>query len=259
MAAERVTRRPRRPPQAKKADRVSLSGVLLQHFPLLATVLAFVFVVVKIYRVSGLDTATALTLISRAGVATVILGALLGVLPQISASALTWIAFAFYHSKDAETRTLLASVATIILVPGSLLLPWPSAAVLWVIVLLLVVAILLRQRRGKEAGSVDLAGIIIVGISTVLITPTMWLPSEVVRIQNESPAIGYVITADNQWTIIMREDDRKIAVVPSRDVLARTVCNLTNGPSRSISQMVYGESAGNRNPSCESLVSLVSR
>lgn len=72
-----------RPPRQPR-HRPRPSSTLFAHLPLLLTMAAFLFVIINVYRVSGSDTATAQTVVSAAGVPSVILGALVATLPQIA-------------------------------------------------------------------------------------------------------------------------------------------------------------------------------
>jgi hypothetical protein len=87
-----------------------------------------------------------------------------------------------------------------------------------------------------------------------------WIPVEVVRIDDageQKLIVGNVLSTDDQWTTIMRADDRGLSRLRSDDVLARRLCHLTDQQSPGQAPMLWeimGRPYASPNRSCQRLV-----
>jgi hypothetical protein len=227
--------------------------LIWRHLPLLLTTVSFVFVVVKVYRVAGSDSATAQAIVSSSGVPSVVLGALVSLLPSLVTLAAFLSALLLYYEVGRRSqRRLWWEVLVAGPLFGLLLLPWPSAVVLFVILTAYVVARVWRAKREKEVVDKTIPDWPALAFSILIstfITPTMWLPPEVVSLVGEPEEVAYVLSSDSEWTTLLEDGSRRVIVVRTDDVESRTVCNLTGRPPRSLMQVIEGD-GGQPNPEC---------
>lgn len=226
--------------------------LLWRHLPLLLTTVSFIFVVVKVYRVAGSDSATAQAILSSSGVPAVILGALVSLLPSLVTLAAFLSALLLYYEVGRRgQRRLWWEVLVAAPLFGLLLLPWPSAVVLFVILIAYVAARVWRAKRKKEVDKTipDWPALAFVILISTFITPTMWLPPEVVSLVGEPEEVAYVLSSDSEWTTLLEEGSRRVIIVRTDDVESRTVCNLADRPPQSLMQVIEGD-GGHANPEC---------
>jgi hypothetical protein len=81
----------------------------------------------------------------------------------------------------------------------------------------------------------------------------VWLPAEVLHIQNQTPVVGYVVAIEDDWTTILLEDGRTVEEIRSGDLLGREVCNLTPHSGRPLAQVIAGEHPTG-DPQCNDLL-----
>src|SRR5439155_12053276 len=55
-----------------------------------------------------------------------------------------------------------------------------------------------------------------------------WLPAESLTLANNSSprTVGYVLSSDGTWTVIMKESDRRLEIVRTSDVASRVPCRV---------------------------------
>jgi hypothetical protein len=122
----------------------------------------------------------------------------------------------------------------------------------WLVLLLMTVlfglfVLLWRRLRWQ----LELPTVMAVVIVTLLDVPAMWLPPEQLRFVDREPLVAYVLSADGEWLTLLTEHDRRILVTRQSNVSTRTVCNLQPiNSSRTISQVILGESGTPNNPDC---------
>lgn len=61
--------------------------------------------------------------------------------------------------------------------------------------------------------------------STLISQP--WLPAEVITVKSGAPVVGYTLSANDTWVIILEARPRIIRYVPASDVTGRFVCRTT--------------------------------
>ena len=54
---------------------------------------------------------------------------------------------------------------------------------------------------------------------------SLWLPTEVIRLQDGSQQVGFVLQVDGSWTTVLTEGGRQVLRVPSPALQSRTVCS----------------------------------
>src|SRR5690242_19381622 len=54
-----------------------------------------------------------------------------------------------------------------------------------------------------------------------------WLPAERMILKSGAPVIGYTLASDHDWTVVLSASSRTIKYIPTHDVLARRVCDIT--------------------------------
>lgn len=59
-----------------------------------------------------------------------------------------------------------------------------------------------------------------------------WLPAEQVQLYSGDVLVGYTLSTRDGWHGLLEEQTRRIIYIPSRDVAARTVCDVTTIASR---------------------------
>jgi hypothetical protein len=78
-------------------------------------------------------------------------------------------------------------------------------------------------RTWEKAMAVGLVAIYGLLAVPLLITDTVWMPTEVLKLENGSHLVGYV-REDGEWLRVIRRDDRLVEVIATQDVADRTVC-----------------------------------
>jgi hypothetical protein len=79
---------------------------------------------------------------------------------------------------------------------------------------------------------VSLLAVLIVGIGykfrlTVDAVARPWLPAETVMLANPSSRIvGYTLSSDGTWTVILKESDRRLQIVRTSEVTSRVPCRV---------------------------------
>jgi hypothetical protein len=60
----------------------------------------------------------------------------------------------------------------------------------------------------------------------------VWLPAEVILTRDGSRHVGYVLSADQEWTIILEDHPRTVLRVHSNEVESRRICRTDRGPDK---------------------------
>lgn len=223
---------------------------------LLATVVAFAFVIVKVFAVSRFETETAVALVSTAGATSVIVGALTSSLTGVLSFAFLFELLSLIDTLSGGRRLFpfqrhfawnyAIAAAAVSLIPWDALAINVAAALAYLVVRLL--AVRRRRRRGEEPSpSSFLPGSIYVyagvGLIPLLVTSAvMWLPAERLSIasdRGDDVIVGYVVALDQGWATILRDEDRVIVRVDAESVISRTLCAAAGGPARSLAQLVF--------------------
>lgn len=216
------------------------------HATLLLTVALFVLVVIRVLRVSAFDPATAAALVREIGIVSIVIGALVLSLPGLLQSAAVFLAFLALGGPGSTVQRRAAStIASVIVLLLSVVLPWLQL----IFFLILLVLIVVVWRRVKWP--LELFAVVAVLVSSLLDVSEVWLPPEDVLLTDGRRVTGYVLSVEPEWTTLLREDDRAILLVKTKEVEERSVCNVERVPTtRSIGQIILGERGGARNPPC---------
>jgi hypothetical protein len=54
----------------------------------------------------------------------------------------------------------------------------------------------------------------------------VWLPAEIIGMNDGSEYVGYVLKTDGVWTTILWDSDRSIVIVRSQNITSRTICRI---------------------------------
>jgi hypothetical protein len=237
------------PPEDGSGDR-STDPLLLwaaSHVPLLATTLLFLFVVVRVLRVSEFDPGTATTVVREAGVVSVVLGVLATSLPSLVMIAALFLLLVGLGGPGTDVQrrvALITALSAYVLLTA--ILPWPR--LIAVTVTLLVVFLVWRKIRWP----LEYFAVVALVVTALLDVPRVWLPAEDVRLA-ESRVTAYVLSVESDWMTLLREGDRSIMIVKITEVESRNVCNVDGvSEARTIGQILLGERGGPRNPPCPS-------
>ena len=145
----------------------------LSHTPLLATVGLFVLTVIRIVRVASFDPATAAALVRETGVASVVMGTLVGFLPFLLWAAAVALTF-FAQSDRGSSSQREGARAAIIVIFGLLMILLPSLHLL--VYFLVWVVLRLRRKLGWFGWLLaPTSTSLVVVIWLLLDVPTMWL------------------------------------------------------------------------------------
>jgi hypothetical protein len=219
---------------------------IAEHAPLLGTVLIFSLTIVRVLRVASFDPATATALVHASGLVSIVMGVLVTSFPAILLGTVLYLIFLAQGGPGSPVQRRAAwLVALVIYVLLTVLLPWPRL----LIVTAFFVVIFFVQRRLRW--ELELFAVVAFLVTNLLDVPTVWLPPERVEVSGSTPVTAYVLAVDSDWTTLLLDADRRVLVVPTSQVNARTVCNVEHvTTSRTISQVILGEAGGARNPPC---------
>lgn len=105
--------------------------------------------------------------------------------------------------------------------------------------------------------SVTSYSIMIVLISQLTLSETVWLPAEVIRIDDGTSVIGYVLNQTEREVLILTEERRNLRFVPVEDLLSREFCVVNdNGETISRTVLDLGTSPESPYPTCDDLAAL---
>ncbi len=244
---------------------------LREHPGLAVSALSLLTVVAKLWAVSHGDMRTIASLLTAQGPVNVAIAALVAGVPTVGWVVLAW---AGIHLAEAvregdKLREPLITLAVSLVVA---LVVSPVSVVLLVLYALgvLVVlsgAVLLMRRlfkwrgwrlppflRGSPSPGLairwGLLLVVVVAWLAVAFSTAPWLPAERIdTATREGTIAGYVLTEDERWTLVMREADRSVVLIPTPMVNRRQVCRLSDADDRSLPvQLLWDEEV--EYPSC---------
>lgn len=233
----------------------------LQHLPLIATIAAFAVLAIRIGRVSGSDVGTTLTPLSKAGLASVLVGTFIGVLPAIAIGTVVLLNEILRREDLKYGRQRWLRTTEIVLVSVWLLvLPWWAASLVLMLESAYVV-VAFRALKRKRGGKADQDGkserppsvVDWVAVTTGLLialfsSDAMWLPTENVALSSGDSEVAFVLESDSTWTTLLLEKGRTIRMVRTETVESRTVCDLNGAGAQSLADFV--DSDPSDNPEC---------
>jgi hypothetical protein len=212
-------------------------------WPWVASLAGGLFVVLKVAAVSKWNPDTGLAVVRSVGIAGVITGLVLAILPG-AIPLVGWVTLGWeirrVSAKGGRPKRGILAIGFSLLVLAALLDPsWIDG----LIILGLSVFSLGYLFLSSSARSIRWVVYVMFGAAAFLLldtalTPRMWLPSEVLEDSEGRLVVGYVTSVESQWTTILTEPNRSILWVKSESVVRRHVCDLhPDDSSPSIMQM----------------------
>jgi hypothetical protein len=239
------------------------------------------FAVVKAYAVANFSLTTGAALLTAAPIS-VLLGSLMSyaywIFPLVSLAAL-WHGFRLWQAErwSAQTTALLGvGLFTALLSPWPHL-AWSSAAFVVFIAVFHLPTIVDQHRARKQlprrawpASWARLSRMtvfsthlfFVVAIAWVVLASLTrpWTPIEIIKVTDAGQQrliVGNVLSAEGEWTTVMRAGDRGLSRIRSDDVLTRRLCHLTGAQSPGQGPLLWtivGREYRSPNRSCTALV-----
>ncbi|MET8522949.1 hypothetical protein [Nocardioides sp. NPDC004968] len=199
-------------------------GPWWDHLGLVASVALSLIVMVRVTVVSGYSVTTATAIIHEVGPGNVVLGTLLassGLVAAIGYSAIGMFLISTPQQRawvDAGVTTALSPM----LIFCASLLPWPTVLMLTV---LLVIAAVVRRKGGR----LDHVALLIFGVAIVVgvvfSKSSMWVPPSSIDPVKGDPYLGYILKEEDKKLLILKDDPRKLELVPESDVTSHKWCD----------------------------------
>lgn len=160
--------------------------------------------VVKVYRVAGGNTQTALGLVQAAGAAAVLLGAVLSVLPGLFGFALWGLTLGIISRTATRLqRRIMIEAATILVLIETVTLGFlRTFQGVVVLGILLALFVWLGRRFGEKWNmfkNVEVLSVAPAVFVTLFVTAQPWVPAEQVTVAERDPVVGYVMSDDGPW------------------------------------------------------------
>jgi hypothetical protein len=200
-----------------------LSSSVEQNVPLVATMVIFGLVVIKVVTVSRFSLDIALALVHSAGPGAVLVGALVSLLPII--------VFYFYLLVGSEivgARRQKRKPRFLYWFGGLVALSF--ILLMSLLQVALIVVLLTAEwvyRRHDESKPVHTARGLLVSLLLIFLTAgQMWLPTEVVQSRNGTRIVGFVTHSDSTWTVVLTEKTTTLVTLRTPDVISRRVCHV---------------------------------
>ena len=204
------------------------------------TASVFVFITFRVLLAVRMNTATALAVVSTAGVVEVALGIAISsywmVLLILYATCDAWRRISNrkgHRNADAFLLQGVLGIVALVVAPF-----WGVVAVVGLTILFGYTDRFLKSKRGIEEEPWIMA--LTLFLIAFVIGQSIWLPTEVIITnEREDAIIGYVLDADSEWISILREDDRYVERLRSDFVVYRAICTLPEGrPGFALIQLV---------------------
>ncbi len=196
-----------------------------------------VFALMKVYAAAGYSLTTASALLTTAPL-NVLLGSLVSfsydVFPLLALGALAWLVHLVRSHGWSIDCTAVAgfSVLAILLSPWANLWP-PTLLFAGTLVLYTALVRVFRIREANWRLLTNLVGgfFVIAALHMILTTlPNLWLPVEVIAVAADGGprlVVGHVLSADSEWTSIVRAGDKALMRIPSSAIKNRKLCHLS--------------------------------
>ena len=218
-------------------------------------------IALKILWAARLEPQTALALLQGTG-PQLALSVVVLLAPYLAALAAGIAALAvWYHFRQGEVLPGVLLIAVVLAALAILLIP---VFVYVVVVLNLIFEVFRRwaERRifATDRGSrwkakldeadadprttdVQLSLSLAVLVVLAALLPEMWLPTERVTTNELQEVVGYVVSSDGTWTIVLLEAPRTVRYYKTVDVVARQLCrnDRYSGLARSLPQLLLPE------------------
>ena len=235
----------------------ALAQIAFERVGLFAAVFGFALLLIKIMRVSHLNSRTGHALISTVGPIEIILGALVTHFPTvlfIVAALVTWWATGSFASARKFTPGHVAAAGVVLF--ALILLPWPFVVALLVIG---VVRFVMARSRPPTTRRYSPYYVLIGAIAILLITDAQpWLAPERFQLKGEPEVLGYALEeAQNSigWVVVLVEEDRSVIRLRQDSIAARHPCHEPGADVQlehyaSLFQVAIGESSELPEPEC---------
>lgn len=238
-----------------------LGSIVVANAALVSSLVAFAYVALRLIRIAGGDTETALALLGHVALPDALLSLIVGQPLPVSFLIASSALVAWMSRLERQQRPLRTSV--IILVGSSLLLilvappRWASLIVKILLVAVLVVLFawlvvgseeasfsrgmfsqLDRPRRlvSAEVRSRRLWEVISLAVSLLLVVAAgfnsdYWAAREVVVLSDRARLTGWILGEEGDWTSILRDQPREVVRVKTDQLMERRTCRArTAGP-----------------------------
>lgn len=244
-------------PEAATESTLIAPEQLLPHLPLIGTAVIFLFVVTKVTIIAGGDMNTAFALVDRAGPFQVLAGTFISISDDLAYGITAGlIAYSARNDLSLKERAVVNLVTLVFLTWLSFIVWFPIFV--WLLATFAAVRSIRRKegrdklsfwpfffeetwrfvsRLGRLIGlnekswrAIDL---LVVYFSCVVLMPLLpqafddrpWIPAEIVTLRGNVEHVGYVISQDDRWVVILLEEERRVITLASRDVIDRTICS----------------------------------
>jgi hypothetical protein len=243
--------------ELKTTRSAAIAQIAFERMSLFAAVFGFALLLVKIMRVSHLNSRSSLGLLSTVGPVEIILGAMVTHFPAILfviALLVTWWGAGSFAVLRTVTTGHMAAAATVLF--AVMLLPWPFVAALFV-----VGGARFLHRRFRPEG-VQRAGryYILVGAAAVLLITDAdpWLPPETFALKDGTELLGYALAepeTSTGWVVLLHHGNRSVLRIREESIAERKPCHLTEADFElehfpSLLQVAIGESSDLPEPEC---------
>lgn len=237
-------------------DRVrdELWSFATQHPTLIVSAVAILVLVLRLMQVSRGNPTTASALLTTAGPLEVGVGVLVTMLPLIIMIAIAYGVVAYAELIIRRRPLSRRHVAILWLLPWALLL---LSLYSWLLALLLgalwaVTGYAAHRKQKDESMLPDLSILVVLVAVSLNSQGGLWMPSEHIKLADGNAVVGYVVEM-NEWTTVLRDQDRVVLRIETDEVVERTPC-VTEGSEhgRTVSSWIR-EGEQPVYPDCESL------
>jgi hypothetical protein len=243
--------------EPKSTRSAALAQIAFERIGLFAAVFGFALLLVKVMRVSHLNSRTSQALLSTVGPIEIVLGTFVSHFPTILfviALLVTWWGAGSFAVLRKVTPAHMAAMATVLF--AVMLLPWP-----FVLVLVAVGVVRYAHRSSRRETQSRRAGYyMIIGAVAVLLVADAepWLAPEVFEMSDGSEMLGYALAepeTSTGWIVILEEQDRSVVRVPEEEVAARKPCHVETADLElehfsSLLQVIIREASDLPEPEC---------
>jgi hypothetical protein len=235
----------------------AFAQLAFERISLFAAVFGFALLLIKIMRVSHLNSRTGHALISTVGPVEIILGSVVTHFPTILfviATLVIWWAAGFFASVRTVTPGHIAAGAVVVF--ALVLLPWP-----FLVIMVSVGGLRFIYQRGRGPARRPRIGYyLVIGAAAILFVTDSepWLAPEVIDTKDGDEFLAYSLEeAENStgWVVVLLEDDRSVIRLRQDTIAARSPCHSAESDREleqfpSLYQAIIGEEGGLPEPEC---------
>jgi hypothetical protein len=212
----------------------------LLHFvasnvPPAAAAAGLLFTVFRVLAVSHFDPSTALAVFATSGPVTVVGGVLVQITPLLLIYATVGLAYWEWSLRRRKVASGFSGFVLVLVTAVTLFIA-PLLNVLLFAGLGVVLAVVEVRQQRKERRDGQAPGMrsllwftaltnLLLGAGLILTySSSVWLPAEVIHLQDGSQQVGYVLQVDGPWTTVLTEAHRQVIRVSSPALESRTIC-----------------------------------